>query len=1191
MQPFQEECSQPFVPLLDLTPGTIVEGIVPDRQVTIVGVTPHGSVGATIVFRDESTGAVDQRLLFSSEEHKLRVVSAGRSWAFDGAGDLFRIAAEAHRIRLAYLFDPLLAVHISNVEPLPHQIAAVYEEMLQRQPLRYLLADDPGAGKTIMAGLFIRELLLRGDLERCLIVCPANLAEQWQDEMLDKFRLNFDILSRATIESSATGNPFADKDLLIGRIDLLKSEDNMARLEGVDWDLVVVDEAHKMSASFFGGEVKYTARYHLGELLGKQARHFLLMTATPHRGKAEDFQLFLGLLDADRFEGKFREGVHTVDVSDIMRRMLKEELVSFEGKPLFPDRRAYTVNYELSGDEAILYEAVTNYVTQEMDRAEQLAREEGGERRKTVVGFALTTLQRRLASSPAAIHESLKRRLKRLELRLEEARQRKLVASIEEGGSLFDVDVRGRIDIEDLEDDLEEKPETEAQDIVDLATAARTVEELQREVASLKRLSEMAERVRRSGEDRKWTQLQEVLQYPEMFDERGSRRKLVLFTEHRDTLTYLGEKIKRMLGQDAVVEIHGSLLREERRKAQASFLQEAHVKVLVATDAAGEGVNLQRSHLMVNYDLPWNPNRIEQRFGRIHRFGQKEVCHLWNLVAHQTREGAVYQRLFEKLEQEREALGGKVFDVLGRAFTEVALRELMIEAIRYNTTEEARAWLTQTIDSRWDAEFLRQLIDDYALDATTMTAAHLLKIKEDMDRAEARRLVPHFIASFFVEGFTRLGGTIREREKGRYEVRRVPAELRRRDRQTGRHEPLLQTYDRICFDKALVDVEGKPPAAFVAPGHPLLDTVIDVLLERYRDLLRRGAVLVDDSDGPGGPRVMFSVESDITDGRTTREGNRRVVSRQLDFIEVGPESDAVVAGPAPYLDYRQPTEEELALAEPYLRAEWMGLDLEETAKQHAIEALTGTHFERVKAQREELVHKTMAAVKDRLTKEIQYWDHRAEELKLQELAGKKPRINSGNARRRAEELEARLEARMKELEKERDLRPLPPVVSAGALVIPVRMLSQTARPEPNGDAADNEARARVEAIAMDAVMQHERRDGRLPEDVSKANRGWDIESRQPEDGHLRFIEVKGRRPDAQTVCVTKNEWLTSLNKRSDFYLAIVTVDGDDPQKIAMIPDPVKGDPEFGVTSVNLSIAALTPGPSPTGRGGTEMGKG
>ena len=373
-----------------------------------------------------------------------------------------------------------------------------------------------------------------------------------------------------------------------------------------------------------------------------------------------------------------------------------------------------------------------------MDRAEQLAREEGGERRKTVVGFALTTLQRRLASSPAAIHESLKRRLKRLELRLEEARQRKLVASIEEGGSLFDVDVRGRIDIEDLEDDLEEKPETEAQDIVDLATAARTVEELQREVASLKRLSEMAERVRRSGEDRKWTQLQEVLQYPEMFDERGSRRKLVLFTEHRDTLTYLGEKIKRMLGQDAVVEIHGSLLREERRKAQASFLQEAHVKVLVATDAAGEGVNLQRSHLMVNYDLPWNPNRIEQRFGRIHRFGQKEVCHLWNLVAHQTREGAVYQRLFEKLEQEREALGGKVFDVLGRAFTEVALRELMIEAIRYNTTEEARAWLTQTIDSRWDAEFLRQLIDDYALDATTMTAAHLLKIKEDMDRAEAR---------------------------------------------------------------------------------------------------------------------------------------------------------------------------------------------------------------------------------------------------------------------------------------------------------------------------------------------------------------------------------------------------------------------------------------------------------------------
>ena len=295
--------------IADLKPGAVVEGLVAAGRVTVVSVTPHGSSSATVVYRDEATGRLGDQLVFASDQQQWRFVEAGRNWAFDADGELFRLAAEAQRIRLAYLFDPLLAVHISNVVPLPHQIAAVYEEMLQRRPLRYLLADDPGAGKTIMAGLFIRELMLRGDLERCLIVCPANLAEQWQDELLDKFRLRFETVDRGQIEASPGDNPFAEKDLLIGRIDLLKSDDNMARLQAVEWDLVVVDEAHKVSASFTGGEVKYTAHYRLGELLGRQARHLLLMTATPHRGKEEDFQLFLSLLDADRFEGRPRGGV------------------------------------------------------------------------------------------------------------------------------------------------------------------------------------------------------------------------------------------------------------------------------------------------------------------------------------------------------------------------------------------------------------------------------------------------------------------------------------------------------------------------------------------------------------------------------------------------------------------------------------------------------------------------------------------------------------------------------------------------------------------------------------------------------------------------------------------------------------------------------------------------------------------
>ena len=371
---------------------------------------------------------LDERILFRDDEPRLRMAAAVRRFAFDGDGHLFRLASEALRIRLAYLFDPHLAVHASRIEPLPHQLTAVYGAMPDRQPLRFLLADDPGAGKTVMAGLLIKELLIRGSLERCLIVAPGGLVEQWQDELADKFDLAFDILGREQVETSATGNPFADRPRLIARLDMLARNDDLkARLEAAPaWDLIVCDEAHRMSASFFGQEVRYTKRFQLGALAGRLARHFVLMTATPHNGKEEDFQLFMGLLDADRFEGRFREGDHKADPSDMMRRLTEEELVRLDGSPLFPERRACTVSYRLSPGEAALYGAVTRYVQEEMNRADRIggagAGGGDGSRRRNNVGFALQTLQRRLASSPAAIHESLKRRHARLEARLEEER-------------------------------------------------------------------------------------------------------------------------------------------------------------------------------------------------------------------------------------------------------------------------------------------------------------------------------------------------------------------------------------------------------------------------------------------------------------------------------------------------------------------------------------------------------------------------------------------------------------------------------------------------------------------------------------------------------------------------------------------------------------------------------------------------
>ncbi|MCS7008149.1 MAG: DEAD/DEAH box helicase, partial [Gaiellaceae bacterium] len=430
--------------------------------------------------------------------------------------------------------------------------------------------------------------------------------------------------------------------------------------------------------------------------------------ATPHNGKEEDFQLFMALLDGDRFEGRFRDGVHTTDVSDLMRRMVKESLVKFDGTPLFPERIAYTVPYRLSNAEAHLYKEVTDYVREEFNRAEALQ----NDGRAGTVGFALTMLQRRLASSPEAIYQSLRRRRERLERRLRE------LQILERGAAVRALDAGAPTLSEDDLEDLEEAPDDELEAaeerVLDQATAARTLDELRAEIATLGRLESLALSVRRSGVDRKWRELARLLSEeiftPAVLGGRvaepsapygagelpkptpSPRQKLVVFTEHRDTLNYLEERITTLLGRkEAVVVIHGGMGREERAKAQEAFLHDPEVRILLATDAASEGINLQRAHLMVNYDLPWNPNRIEQRFGRIHRIGQTEVCHLWNLVALETREGDVYYTLLEKLEEARRALGGKVFDVLGKLqFEGRPLRDLLIEAIRHGEKPEVR---------------------------------------------------------------------------------------------------------------------------------------------------------------------------------------------------------------------------------------------------------------------------------------------------------------------------------------------------------------------------------------------------------------------------------------------------------------------------------------------------------------------
>ncbi len=1173
--------------------GAVVEGIDPETPVTVVATKWFGSQAIQVTYStpEKATGA---KILYRSDEAGLRVVSKARPWAFDADGAMFRLVAEARRIRLAHLFDPFLAVHTSQVEPLPHQITAVYESMLPRQPLRFLLADDPGSGKTIMAGLLMKELIARGDLERCLVVCPGGLAEQWQDELDRRFHLPFTLFSTASLQAARPDNWFEQNNLVIARLDVLsRNEDVQKSLQPPNcrWDLVVCDEAHKMSATYSGRNAKYTKRYRLGQLLGRLTRHLLLMTATPHNGKEDDFQLFMALLDNDRFEGRFRNGVHRADHSDLMRRMVKEELLKFDGTPLFPMRRAYTVSYPLSEAEASLYREVTDYVQREFDRAERL---DG--KKRTTIGFALTMLQRRLASSPQAIYRSLQRRRERLQARISE-----LESLLSGGERVFSRAVTGpELDLEDIED-LEDAPEDEflaaEAEILGHATAAGSVGELMAEVRTLQRLERLAGDLLERGDDTKWRELAGLLRKivrpgaghlqdpglaglgdddtpPHM---PSSDQKLVIFTEHRDTLHYLNDRILTLIGQpEAVAVIHGSISRRDRMRAQEAFLRNPGVKVLLATDAAGEGINLQRAHFMVNYDLPWNPNRIEQRFGRIHRIGQSEVCHLWNLLAEDTREGNVYRTLLDKLETEREALGGQVFDVLGQLrFEGRPLRDLMIKAIRFGEKPEVRAHLDTVVHNALDRNRLRRLMHQHALAGDTMDTSRLHEVREEMERAEARRLQPHFIEPFFLEALQRLGGAAREREPRRYEVSRVPESVCARAREMKMRTPVATRYERIVFDKSMIAPRGQPPAAFVCPGHPLLESVLDLTLEHNRAILRRGAILVNERDHGLDIRAFLYLEHTVHGSRPTQAGDRQVISQRMICVELGPEGVRGHVHYAPHLDFRPLAESEPRPADILAVPEcaWIGPELELAAKTYADENVAPGHLETIRDSRISAVSKTEAAVKDRLTKEISYWDHRAEELKLREKTGRtSDHINSREATRRADQLQERLKKRLKELRLDRRISAGPALVAGGMLVVPKGLIDRISGIGTGGEpVVDTQT---IAARAREIVMAVERELGHEPVDREFERLGYDLESRVPATGQLRFIEVKGRREGAPTIVATTNEINCSLNKPDDYILAMVEFLDAGGHRVHYLRRPFSRKPDFEADGVLYNFAKL-----------------
>ena len=1109
----------------DLKTGQRLTGVIPNQVVQIIAITELDEDLIEMVYRDQA-GQISEQTLSASDLDSIVILSDSDSAPrFDADPQEFQLAAEALRIKYAALYDPMVAVNSSNIDPLPHQIRAVYEELLPKIPLRFLLADDPGAGKTIMAGLYLKELILRSDCDRALIVAPGGLVEQWRDELSEKFDLSFELFHRQLVDETQAGNPFQEHPFLIVRMDqICRNEELCGMLRDVNWDVVIVDEAHRMSANYSSwmGDIDETKRFKLGRLLSETAHNFLLMTATPHAGSEENFQLFMSLLDRDRFEGQYRHGVHRTNTDGLMRRMVKEDLLTFAGKPLFPERRAYTVSYELSDAERNLYEEVTDYVRTEMGRADQVAQQDG--RRGSNIGFALTVLQRRLASSPEAILRSLERRKAKLEAQLEQARCT---------GLCFESDF---IPLDEYDDEVSildrAQFETTVDEIVGSVTAAQTIPELEHEISVLGRLIEVARIVHNQDEDAKWVELRTILDEQILAtDSSGAPRKIIIFTEHRDTLSYLHDKITSQLGRaEAVVTIHGGTPREERKRIREQFSHHPDSVVLLATDAAGEGLNLQRAHLMVNYDLPWNPNRIEQRFGRIHRIGQREVCHLWNLVAEDTREGDVFIRLLEKIDNMNQAYNGNLFNVLGdaTAFQSKSLKDLLIDAIRYGDQPETKAQLNNIIDASVSAG-LDSIIKERALNKELFSTLNLEGVRNRMEKARQRKLQPGFISAFFLPAFNRLGGRIRKREHGRFEITRIPPCIIHAARTRNRRVLLPERYERVTFETDFIHHPSHIEAELLAPGHPLLQAVLDLTIKELGGTLENGTVLIDRSDRqPATPMLVYAVEQRL---ESAADGQK--VSHHFDYVAISEHTQPVVTTAPLYLDLEAPTEAELPMIKNIMNASWFSQNHDKTIRTWAYREGLKPRQEEVENLRNSDIETTRSQVKERLVAEINHWDREYARLLAAEREGIESRMRASVAKARSQQLEQRLAKRLQELDDARKLTVLPPKICGMAVVIPESLL--VGRPEVFARNTQE-----VERRAVAAVLAAEKALGRIPEEQAHNNPGFDVLSHDPSGANF-YIEVKGRIDGADTFTITTGEVSFAQTHKDRHRLALVKV--------------------------------------------------
>jgi len=1060
--------------------------------------------------------------------------------SYNGDGKLLRLALQAYSLGIAYEFDPYFGLSISRVDPLPHQLEAVYEHLLKLPRVRFLLADDAGAGKTIMAGLLIRELKLRGIVERILVVCPANLSFQWQRELSEKFDEKFLVLKGANIREQYGINQWIEHNQIITSLDLAKRTEILPGLRQVNWDLVIVDEAHRMSARH---KNRRSQRYRLGELLGDTTDHMLMLTATPHKGDPQNFTLFLQLLDEDAY----------ADVQSIQKAMdkrrapfylrrTKEAMVSFPklqanrnwiARPVFTKRIAHTASFTIDGLEYDLYDKITRFVKRQSGRA---AAEDNP--RARAVGFLMSLYQRRLASSIYAMRRSLENRAKRLERGLNNAEE--LIQN-----------APPQIPSWDELDECDDADREQLEELLDAITLAQNADQVHQEISELLKLAEEARLVEGSGNEAKLDHLQKILHDQGFYNNPDQR--LLIFTEFKDTLYYLIERLEEWGFK--VDCIHGGMRPGSRddpgtRLFVEQQFRQGSTQILVATEAAGEGINLQCCHILFNYDIPWNPNRLEQRMGRIHRYGQQKDCLIFNFVATNTIEGRVLERLMDKLQEIRDALeDDAVFNVVGEVLPSTHIERVLRD---YYAGKLGDADLEDRLLLNVDEEHFRNICQT-ALEGLATKKLDLEILQRRRALAQERRIVPETIARFLQESSRNADFTLKPINKPihTFQPSRTPSELKKYEKDKDwKLADLDLKYPRLTTDRTAAERHN---LEWVTPGHPLFEALRRHAFDSGQDAFATGACFYSlKSETPS--RLDF-YRARVVDGlgqvvheklfvvELSDDGNRNLSDASVlgDLIPASTPNDLPTIATSP--------EDTVWLNEGVLTPFIRGIQEER-----------GAEVERVGAH----VEISLTEILQRIDDEI----GRAHDDVTSKIAGAEGRY--AKAERRYAEVLSRRSRRREELHRQR----------AVTLQGVERLTSVLVLPHPERDAKDIRhlrPHPETEMTAMREVMEYEIKQGREVEDVHKKNLGYDIKSFDPRSGEQRLIEIKGLAGPQGSILLTPNEHRVAEDRRECFWLYVVTNCASTPEIQTPIKDPARF-PWHEISKVqhyHLSIKTLT----------------